>query len=250
MICTILGSGCVEGHPIITKPKDFVLAGENRLRPGFLVTSNKDNVVFDIGPDIRQQLIHEKVTKISAIFVTHQHFDHLWGIADLAQLVWVKPVTFPVYVNKDTLNYIKTYFPWIKLPFEIYEYEKEYQFDEFSVIPYKVAHSQKFETAGFLIKSKDNRTVFYGPDFKGFWGGKNITCDIAVIDGAYFFGKYIDDNDHLGSEKLKETIDLLNAKKNYLLAVAPYYYKKTSLELKKKLPSRYYLPDDFTSFRL
>ena len=250
MKCTILGVGDVEGHPIATFPDSYNLQGENKLRPGFLVTSGNDTVVFDISPDIRQQLLYENVKKISAIFVTHAHFDHFWGIADLSQLNWVAPITFPVYINSHIEKYLSQHMPWIKMPFQIYQYNKEYIYDGFTVTPIKVSHSEKYETAGFLIKSSSGKTVFYAPDYRGV-EKQQVTCNIAVVDGCYFFGKYIEDNDeHLGPEELKIQIDKLEAEQNYLMGIAPFYYKKTTEELRKRLPKKYYLPDNFMSFEI
>lgn len=250
MKCTILGVGDVEGHPIATFPDSYNLPGENKLRPGLLVTNGKDSVVFDISPDIRQQLLHESIKSISSIFITHAHFDHFGGISDLSQLNWVSPIKFPVYINNHIEKYLSQYLPWIKMPFQIYQYNKEYIYDGFSVIPIKVLHSEKFETAGFLIKSDSGKTIFYAPDYRGVLD-KQVTCDIAIVDGCYFFGKYIEDNDeHLGPKELMILIDKLEAKQNYLMGVAPFYYKKTTLELRKLLPDKYYLPDNFISFEI
>jgi phosphoribosyl 1,2-cyclic phosphodiesterase len=251
MKCTILGSGDVEGHPIITKPTKYLLKGENKLRPGFLVESGEDTVVFDTGPDIRQQLITAGVEHISAIFITHQHFDHLWGIADVYQLSWAEEVSFPVYVTKDTLEYITKYMPWVKLPFHILEYNKQYQFNGFSVEPVEIEHSLDFESTAYLITSDTGKKIFYAPDILRIKDDKKITCDIAVTDGTFFFGKYVpDNNEHLGPEELKKLVDSWKADKNYLISLAPYYYSKTTDELRELLPPRYYIPDDFTSFTL
>ena len=121
---TILGSGSPEGHPIVFHPDEFIEPAELRLRPGLLIEGT-DTVLFDTGPDIRQQLVFLKVKKLSAIFITHPHFDHLWGIGDLAQLVWLGKVNFKVYVSESTLAYIQKYFPWVNLPFKIISFKPD-----------------------------------------------------------------------------------------------------------------------------
>ena len=242
----ILGTGSPEGHPILLHPDEFVEKNESRLRPGLLI-QDKDNILFDASPDVRQQLIHLKIKSLTAVFITHQHFDHLWGIGDLAQLTWLGKVPFKIYVNKDTLQYIKRYMPWINLPLNLFSYNKEYYFKNFSVVPRKVIHSKKFETAAFEIRCKYNsKKIIYAPDFKGFVD-KIIDnrYEFCIIDGTYFFGKYIDDEDHLEGKELMDILKKIQSKKYYLLGISPWWYKTFSSILSKKLPANFYLPKDF-----
>lgn len=249
MNVTILGTGSPEGYPIILHPNEFVEEEESRLRPGLLI-EDADTVIFDAGPDIRQQLLHEEVENITALFITHQHFDHLWGIGDLAQLLWLGEVPFITYVNKDTLDYIQTYFPWVKLPLQIFSYNEEYRFKDFSVIPRQAKHSQKFEVAVFEV-IKNNNTILYAPDFKGFEMYKNTRpYEVAIIDGSYYFGKYIKDEDHLGGKELDSLIGSMNAQKNYLIGVSPFWYKRSTQELAKSLTENIIIPADYTKIKL
>lgn len=249
MQITILGTGSPEGHPIVLHSNEFVKNGESKLRPGLLV-KDTDTVIFDTNPDIRQQLLHEKITNITALFITHQHFDHLWGIADLAQLLWLGDVSFTTYVNLDTLQYIQTYLPWVKLPLQVFNYDEEYKFNHFTVIPRQAKHSKKFETAVFEIV-KNDKVVLYAPDFKGFETYKNTRpYEVAVIDGSYYFGKYIEDEDHLGGEELHDLIMDMNAKENYLIGVSPFWYKKSIDDLTESLEPHIKIPADYTKIKV
>lgn len=249
MKVTILGTGSPEGHPIILHPDEYIEPNESRLRPGLLIENN-DTVLFDINPDIRLQLLKLRVKNLNAIFVTHQHFDHLWGIGDLSQLTWLGDTNFIVYINKDTQNYINKYFPWINLNFEIFEYDKQYIFSNFTVTPKKAIHSIEFDTAVFEIEI-NSKNILYAPDFKGFTDEKYVkNYDFAITDGAYYFGKYIEDDDHLGGSELIKLIDKTNAKINYLIGVSPYWYKQFSSELLAKLPANILLPKDFQQIKI
>lgn len=243
MKLTILGTASPEGHPIILHPEEYVENDENRLRPG-LLAEDEDIVLFDANPDIRQQLLHLKLKKLTAVFITHPHFDHIWGIGDLAQLIWLGKVPFKVYMNKDTKLYLEKYIPWVNLPIEVLEYGKEYTFNNFIVIPRQAEHSKKFETAVFEIK-KENKIVLYAPDFKGFSNYQSPKYNVSVIDGAYYFGKYIEDDDHLGGNELIELYKKVSSKKYYLLSLSSWWYKDTTSNLQKKLPLNHFLPKDF-----
>lgn len=249
MKITILGTAGPEGHPILLHPEEFVEKDESRLRPGVLIEDN-ENVLLDAGPDIRYQLLRQKIKSLRAVFLTHQHFDHLWGVGDLAQLSWLGKIPFKVYMNKDTRQYLKQYMPWINLPFVIFLYDKEYRFENFSIVPRKVIHSETFETAAFEIKIKNNSRILYAPDFKGFEDKINNMYEFTIIDGAYFFGKYIKDKDHLGGKELVNLLKKIRSKKHYLLSISPWWYKNYSSMLSNKLPQGFCIPKDFTVIKL
>lgn len=250
MKITILGTGSPEGHPVLLHPSEFTLDGESRLRPGLLL-QDEDLVILDVNPDIRQQLLHLKVKKINSIFITHPHFDHLWGIGDIAQLNWLGEAKFKVYVNQSTKNYIDQFIPWTNLNYELFTYDKEYKFNNFAIIPRKAMHSEKFETAVFeIVSNKSGHKALYAPDFKGFSSYEGDIYEFAVIDGVYYFGKYINDNDHLGGQELVTLIRSISAKKHYLISISPYWYKKTSEQLAKEFPEGLAFPEDYQTFDL
>lgn len=250
MRVTILGTAGPEGHPILLHPDEFVEKNESRLRSGTLIQDD-ENVLLDAGPDVRQQLLHLKIKSLSAIFITHQHFDHLWGIGDLAQLSWLGKIPFKIFVNKDTLQYIKRSMPWINLPFNVFLYDKEYKFKNFSIIPRKALHAKEFETAAFEIKSiYSSKKILYAPDFKGFVKNINSEYEFSIIDGAYFFGKYIIDEDHLGGTELNNMLKKIRSKKYYLLSISPWWYKISTSQIKQKMPKNFIFSDDYTNITL
>lgn len=83
---TFLGTGTSQGIPVIgsnhpvcksNDPKD------KRLRVSVWVRWNNYSCVIDCGPDFRQQMLRENVTKVDAILLTHEHSDHTAGIDDI-----------------------------------------------------------------------------------------------------------------------------------------------------------------------
>ena len=82
----ILGSGTSHGVPVpgcecavcrSTNPKD------KRFRASILIRLGENNVLFDTSPDFRSQAIANNVLTIAAVFFTHAHADHIYGLDDV-----------------------------------------------------------------------------------------------------------------------------------------------------------------------
>jgi len=49
------------------------------------VLLGKETVLIDAGPDMEFQLEREAIRRLDRIFITHWHFDHVWGLAALGE---------------------------------------------------------------------------------------------------------------------------------------------------------------------
>ena len=83
---TLLGTGSSMGVP---RPDGFFgnCDPQNkknyRTRCSALITFNKKNTLIDTSPDLRNQLLSQKVTTIDDVLYTHCHADQTHGINDL-----------------------------------------------------------------------------------------------------------------------------------------------------------------------
>ena len=83
---TILGCGSSLGTPRIDgnfgncNPKN---KKNYRSRCSALITSNKKNILIDTSPDIKSQLLKNKIKNIDSVFYTHPHGDQTHGINEL-----------------------------------------------------------------------------------------------------------------------------------------------------------------------
>ena len=86
MRITILGSGTSGGVPEVRCKCDVCLSSDQkdkRLRASVLVEINDKTILIDCGPDFRTQALNYNIEKIDYILLTHEHYDHTYGIGDL-----------------------------------------------------------------------------------------------------------------------------------------------------------------------
>ena len=115
---TILGSGSSGGVPRIggsdgrgdwgacdpTNPKN------RRRRCSLLVERGETQLLVDCAPDMREQLIDARVTRLDAVFVTHDHADQSHGIDDLRMIAQNMRRRVDVYAAEETLRVLTTRF--------------------------------------------------------------------------------------------------------------------------------------------
>ncbi|AFL82249.1 metal-dependent hydrolase, beta-lactamase superfamily I [Aequorivita sublithincola DSM 14238] len=112
---TFLGTGTSQGIPVIgsdhpvcksTDPKD------KRLRVSVLLRWDDYTFVIDCGPDFRQQMLRENVSKVDAILLTHEHSDHTAGLDDIRPFNF-KQGNMPFYSHKRVFESLRDRFAYI-----------------------------------------------------------------------------------------------------------------------------------------
>ena len=111
----ILGSGSSMGVPRADgffgkcDPKN---KKNYRTRCSALIKFNNENFLIDTSPDLRQQLIFNKIKSINKIFYTHLHADQTHGINDLRAFYLNMKKQLPVYANEITTKYLFSTFKY------------------------------------------------------------------------------------------------------------------------------------------
>ncbi len=112
---TLLGTGSSMGVP---RPDGFFgncdpnNKKNYRTRCSALISFNKLNVLIDTSPDLRQQLLAEKVSFIDTVLYTHFHADQTHGINDLRVFYLKSKKKIKVYADKITTKYLKDKFSY------------------------------------------------------------------------------------------------------------------------------------------
>ena len=110
---TILGCGSSMGVPRPDgnfgncDPKNFK---NHRTRCSAILQTKTDNILIDTSPDLRSQLINNKIDRIDKVLYSHMHADQVHGINDLRVFYIKNRKPIPIYADKKTKNHlIKTF---------------------------------------------------------------------------------------------------------------------------------------------
>jgi len=86
MKVTLLGTGTSCGVPQVGCTCEVCTSSDphdKRLRCSAIIDTDEVRILIDCGPDFRQQMFGVDFRRIDAIFVTHEHYDHVGGIDDV-----------------------------------------------------------------------------------------------------------------------------------------------------------------------
>jgi phosphoribosyl 1,2-cyclic phosphate phosphodiesterase len=113
---TILGSGTSQGVPVIGCDCDVCHSEDlrdKRLRSAALISTDEANILIDIGPDFRQQMLREGVKHLDAILLTHEHTDHVIGLDDVRPFNFAAQKAMDVYCQERVAGEIRKRFEYV-----------------------------------------------------------------------------------------------------------------------------------------
>ncbi len=117
MKLTILGTGTSQGVPVIGCDCEVCLSPDprdQRLRTAALIsTDDGRNILIDAGPDFRQQMLREKVRRLDAILLTHEHNDHVIGIDDVRPFNFSSGRAMSVYALPRVTGEVRKRFEYV-----------------------------------------------------------------------------------------------------------------------------------------
>lgn len=122
MKITFLGTGTSQGVPVIACECNVCHSEDqhdNRLRTSLLLETEESTLLIDAGPDFRQQMLRENVTRLDSILLTHEHKDHIAGMDDVRAFNYKSQDAIDIYAEDRVQKAIKAEFSYV---FAEYQY--------------------------------------------------------------------------------------------------------------------------------
>jgi phosphoribosyl 1,2-cyclic phosphate phosphodiesterase len=108
-----LGTGTSTGVPEIGCHCEVCTSKDprdKRFRTSALIEIAGKNILIDCGPDFRCQMLANDVSRVDAVLITHEHYDHVSGIDDLRPLAYKK--NLKIYAEDNVATAIEKRMPY------------------------------------------------------------------------------------------------------------------------------------------
>lgn len=155
MTFTFTGTGTSQGVPVIACPCPVCQSTDpldQRLRSSGLLRAGETTLVFDTGPDFRQQMLRERVHKLDAVVFTHSHKDHVAGLDDVRAYNYLLGRDMPIYGTAETLAHLHREFYYIfehasypgvpRLELHEIDPDRAFRVGEVELLPIPVLHGR------------------------------------------------------------------------------------------------------------
>jgi phosphoribosyl 1,2-cyclic phosphate phosphodiesterase len=192
-----------------------------RTRCSALIKFNKDNFLIDTSPDLRYQLIKNKIKSIKKVFYTHLHADQTHGINDLRIFYLKNNKKITTYADLKTSKYLLNTFKYCfkstsEYPpiLSLHNLKDKYTFknkqNKILIKPVKTRHG-KIESISYIINQRlayaSDTDLIYKKDLNLF---KKL--DYLIIDCL----RYKSHPSHYGLNEVLSLINILKPKKTIL----------------------------------
>ena len=162
MKITFLGTGTSQGVPVIACECETCLSEDQRdkrLRTSLLLETDETTLLFDAGPDFRQQMLREHVRRLDAIILTHEHKDHISGMDDVRAFNYKRQDAIDIFAEERVQKAIRKDYSYV---FAEYQYpgipkmrlnsipEFSFNVKEVQLIPVRVFH-YRLPVYGFRV---------------------------------------------------------------------------------------------------
>ena len=215
-----------------------------------MIECNDTTLVIDTGPDFRQQMLSNRVSKLDAIVFTHEHKDHIAGLDDIRSYNYKQKFDMPIYGVSRVIDRVRSEFPYIfeveKYPgvptVDIHEIDNSpFHIGKIKLTPIEVMH-YKLPVFGYRVLDfaylTDVKTIEITEKEKL----KNL--DVLVINALQI-------KPHLSHLTLDEALELiheLSPKRTYLTHIS--HYLGLHKEVEKILPENVFLAYDGLTLRV
>jgi phosphoribosyl 1,2-cyclic phosphate phosphodiesterase len=160
-----LGTGTSVGVPAIGCGCDVCTSTDprnNRTRCGLVLGLPGGNLLVDSPPDLRTQLLRERIGLVHAVLYTHEHADHVFGLDDLRLMQFYLDGPVPLFCDQAVEVRIRKSFDYAfnppkdlhaggapQLAFHRISPAEPFDILGQRTIPVKLRHGPNFDVLGF-----------------------------------------------------------------------------------------------------
>lgn len=162
----LLGTGTSVGVPMVGCPCEVCQGGHprnQRSRSAVILGLPEGNLLIDTPPDLRVQLLREKIGVVHATLFTHEHADHIFGLDDLRLFPFYVDHPMPLYCEPQVEDRIRKSFDYAfsdqepthsgaapQLTFHRIGLEP-FEVLGARITPIRLTHGPRFQVLGFRI---------------------------------------------------------------------------------------------------
>ena len=117
-----LGTGTSVGVPVVGCSCPTCTSADSRnsrTRTSVAVGLPGGTLLIDTTPDLRSQLLRERIGRVNAILYTHDHVDHVYGLDDVRPICFASGGPIPVYCEERVENRIRRAFDYAFQPMPV-----------------------------------------------------------------------------------------------------------------------------------
>jgi phosphoribosyl 1,2-cyclic phosphate phosphodiesterase len=160
-----LGTGTSVGVPALGCNCEVCCSEDprnNRTRCAIVVKLADSTILVDTPPDLRTQLLREKIPLVHSVIYTHEHADHLFGLDDLRLFPFRLGAPVPLYCDEQVEHRIRKSFDYAfsdrelthpgaapRLEFRRIAAGETFRVQGVEVVPIPLKHGPHFNVLGF-----------------------------------------------------------------------------------------------------
>lgn len=204
------------------------------------------NTLIDAPPELRAQLIRDRVSSIDHFILTHSHYDHTGGLGDLEFYVRVgRQQAIPAYMTAESQAWLQSAFGFMEdcLYTQTVGAGWQWELDGVTYTGLEVTHAPG--TLGLLIQTPGGGRTAYIPDTGPLPAAtlEQLRGIDTLILGATFWGRNWMPEDHLSVEEAVQIGRQMRPGRMFITHVSMHHDTPvTNRELESYLAS---FPDSF-----